>query len=225
MRLTHPDPDLLFKLTLPAARPVPPGTPRTHLATQPVPSTGPYRAARFIPAGVCCSSATERFREWSRAAQPDGYPDRIDIRMDNDPSHRVQAVLHGDADLALEIASANLAPLRTRSASQLRLHPHPDTSFLTFNVRRPPFDNVLARRAVNLAIDRAAIARRLGGPDLSIPTCQVLPPHFPGHEDYCPWTRKSTFDGRWHGTDLRPRPGAGPRLRNRRSDRRLHQPS
>jgi peptide/nickel transport system substrate-binding protein len=45
LRLTHPDPDLLFKLTLPAARPVPPGTPRTHLATQPVPSTGPYRVA------------------------------------------------------------------------------------------------------------------------------------------------------------------------------------
>ena len=201
LRLTHPDPDLLFKLTLPAARPVPPGTPRTHLATQPVPSTGPYRAAQFIPGRRLLLVRNQRFREWSRAAQPDGYPDRIDIRMDNNPSHRIQAVLHGDADLALEIASANLAPLRTRYASQLRLHPQPHTSFLTFNVRRAPFDNVLARRAVNLAIDRAAIARRFGGPGLSIPTCQVLPPHFPGHKDYCPWTRKP-HDGRWHGTDL-----------------------
>jgi YVTN family beta-propeller protein len=201
LRLTHPDPDLLFKLTLPAARPVPPGTPRTHLATQPVPSTGPYRAAQFIPGRRLLLVRNQRFREWSRAAQPDGYPDRIDIRMDNNPSHRIQAVLHGDADLALEIASANLAPLRTRYASQLRLHPQPHTSFLTFNVRRAPFDNVLARRAVNLAIDRAAIARRLGGPGLSIPTCQVLPPHFPGHKDYCPWTRKP-HHGRWHGTDL-----------------------
>ena len=183
------------------ASPVPPGTPRTHLATRPVPSTGPYQVAQFIPGRRLLLVRNTRFREWSRAAQPDGYPDRIDIRMDDNPSHRVQAVLRGQADLALEIASANLAPLRTRFASQLRLDTQPDTSFLTFNIQRPPFSNVLARRAVNLAIDRAAAARRLGGPGLSIPTCQVLPPHFPGYKDYCPWTR-GPHDGRWHGPDI-----------------------
>ena len=201
LRLTHPDPDLLYKLTLPTAWPVPPGTPRTHLATRPVPSTGPYQVAQFIPGRRLLLVRNKRFREWSRAAQPDGYPDRIDIRMDNNPSHRVQAVLRGQADLALEIASANLTPLRTRFASQLRLDTQPDTSFLTFNIQRPPFSNVLARRAVNLAINRAAAARRLGGPDLSIPTCQVLPPHFPGYQAYCPWTR-GPHDGRWHGPDI-----------------------
>ena len=202
LHLTHPDPDLLFKLTLPAARPVPPGTPRRHIATAPIPSTGPYRVARFVSGRRLLLVRNERFHEWSRAAQPDGYPDRIDIRMDDDPNHRVQAVLRGDADLALEIfASARIAPLRLRAASQLRQHSLADTSFLSLNVRRPPFDNVLARRALNLALDRAAVARRLGGPDVSIPTCQALPPHFPGHQDYCPWTR-SPFDGRWHGTDI-----------------------
>jgi YVTN family beta-propeller protein len=200
LRLTHPDPDLLFKLTLPEARPVPPGTPRTHLATRPVPGTGPYGVAQLIPGRRLLLARNQRFREWSRAAQPDGYPDRIDIRMDS-PSQRVQAVLRGQADLALEIASTNLGPLRTRFASQLRLDTLPDTSFLTFNVRRPPFSNALARRAVNLAIDRAAVTRHLGGPGLSIPTCQVLPPHFPGYQAYCPWTR-TPHDGRWHGPDI-----------------------
>jgi ABC-type transport system substrate-binding protein/DNA-binding SARP family transcriptional activator len=201
LHLAHPDPDLLFKLTLPAARPVPPGTPRTHLTVQPVPSTGPYRVGQFIPGRRLLLVRNERFREWSRAAQPDGYPDRIDIQMDNNPGHRVQEVLRGHADLALEIASVNLTPLRTRYASQLRLHPQPNTSFLTFNVRRAPFDNVLARRAVNLALDRAAVADGLSGPGLSTPTCQVLPPHFPGHRAYCPWTR-TPYDGRWHGPDI-----------------------
>jgi len=201
LHLTHPDPDLLFKLTLPAARPVPPGTPRTHLVTQPIPSTGPYRAAQFTPGRRLLLLRNKYFREWSRAAQPDGYPDRIDIRMDDDPSRRVAAALRGDADLALEIAAVNLIPLRTRYASQLRLHAQPNTSFLSFNIRRAPFGNVLARRAVNLAIDHAAVARRLSGPGLSAPSCQVLPPHFPGHKDYCPWTRKPG-DGRWHGPDI-----------------------
>ena len=154
---------------------MPPGTPRTHLARQPVPSTGPYQVAQFIPGRRLLLVRNRRFREWSRAAQPDGYPDRIDIRMDDNPSHRIQAILNGEADLALEIGSANLAPLRIRFASQLRLDTLPDTSFLSFNVQRPPFSNVLARRAVNLAIDRSAVARGLGGPGLSTPTCQVLP--------------------------------------------------
>ena len=102
LRLTRPDPDLLFKLTQPPAWPVPPGTPRTHLAPQPVPSTGPYQVSQFIPGRRLLLARNTHFREWSRAAQPDGYPDRIDIRMDNNPDHRVQAVQRGDADLALE---------------------------------------------------------------------------------------------------------------------------
>ena len=54
---------------------------------------------------------------------------------------------------------------------------------------------------MNLAIDRAAVTRRLRGPGLSIPTCQVLPPHFPGYRAYCPWTR-NPHDGRWYGPDI-----------------------
>lgn len=199
--LARRDPDLLFKLTLTAARPVPPGTPRAEIASSPVPGTGPYRVGRFVPGRRLVLVRNERFREWSRAAQSDGYVDRIDVRMNNDPNARVRAVLRGEADLGLEIASANIAELSTRFASQLRRHAQPNTKFLSFNVLRPPFDDARARRAVNLAVDREAIARRFGGPDLSTPTCQVLPPSFPGHEDYCPWTR-GLVDGHWHGPDI-----------------------
>jgi len=201
LRLTHPQPDLLFRLTLPAARPVPPGTPRTRIAIGPVPSTGPYRVTQFIPGRRLLLARNKWFREWSQAAQPDGYPDQIDIHMDDDPTRRAQSVLRGDADLALEITDADLAPLRIQFPSQLRTHAQANTSFLSFNVRRPPFDSALARRAVNLSIDRAAISRRLGGSGISTPTCKVLPPHFPGYQQYCPWTR-APHDGHWNGPDI-----------------------
>jgi YVTN family beta-propeller protein len=202
LHLIRPDPDFLFKLALPPARPVPPGTPRDRLTKGPIPGTGPYREALFQPGRRLLLVRNERFHEWSRAAQPDGYPDRIDIRMADDPNQRVTAVLHHNADIALEVAAADLAPLRLRFAPQLHQHTQPDTSFFAFNVRRPPFDVTPARQAVNLAIDRRTVAQRLGGQALAMPTCQVLPPNFPAHNDYCPWTRPP-LNGRWHGTDLR----------------------
>jgi YVTN family beta-propeller protein len=202
LHLARPDPDLLFKLALPPGRPVPPGTPRDRLTTGPVPGTGPYRVALFEPGRRLLLVRNQRFHEWSRAAQPDGYPDRIDVRMADDPDQRANAVLHHSADVALEVAGADIAPLRLRFAPQFRQHTQPDTAFFAFNVRRPPFDVAPARRAVNLAIDRGALAQRLGGHGLAVPTCQVLPANFPGHRAYCPWTRPP-HDGRWHGTDLR----------------------
>jgi peptide/nickel transport system substrate-binding protein len=121
--------------------------------------------------------------------------------MDDNPDVRVKAVLAGDADVALEVAAANTPELATRFASQLRRHAQPSTKFLSFNVRKAPFDDVRSRRALNLAIDRATLAGLFGGRELSTPTCQVLPPSFPGHEDYCPWTR-GRHDSRWHRQDV-----------------------
>ena len=206
LQIARPNPALLFKLSLPSARPVPPGTPRAQIAPEPVPSTGPYRADAFVPGKRLGLARNEVFEEWSRAAQPDGFPDRIEITMDDDPEARARSVLQGDADLALEITevdAAKIARLATQFPSQLRRHAQPNTKFLHLNVRRPPFDELAARRAMNLAIDRAAAARRFGGLQLSKPTCQVLPPSMPGYSPYCPWTR-GRENSRWHAPDLAP---------------------
>lgn len=121
--------------------------------------------------------------------------------MIDDPNARADALLHGRADLMTDVAPDRIADLRTRAASELRIRPQPFTAFLFFNARRPPFDDVRARRAVNLAIDRRAVTKAWGGPRVAAPTCQMLPSHFPGHVDRCPWTR-GPQDGRWHGTDV-----------------------
>ena len=48
----------------------------------------------------------------------------------------------------------------TRFPSQSNISPILATRFLTLNTTRPPFDEVAARRAVNLAIDREAVFRQ-----------------------------------------------------------------
>ena len=84
---------------------------------------------------------------------------------------------------------------------------HPGVKLFTtgffLNTRQPPFNNLKARQAVNYAIDRARIIQLLhfGSPGQAAPTCQILPPGFPGYQRYCPYT-VGTKDGFWNGPDL-----------------------
>jgi peptide/nickel transport system substrate-binding protein len=41
---------------------------------------------------------------------------------------------------------------------------------------------------VNFALDRQAAVNIFGGKNLATPTCQILPPGFPGYKPYCPYT-------------------------------------
>jgi peptide/nickel transport system substrate-binding protein len=69
------------------------------------------------------------------------------------------------------------------------------------NTRRPPFDDINVRRAVNFATDRAALVEALGGPELGAPACQIIPTGFPGFSPYCPYTVGRTRGG-WTAPDL-----------------------
>jgi YVTN family beta-propeller protein len=77
--LVAPDPGFLARLTLTDASAVPAGTPNRDIGLHPLPATGPY-----MWASVTNNQATlvrnPYFHEWSRAARPDGYPDRIVFR-------------------------------------------------------------------------------------------------------------------------------------------------
>src|SRR5262249_50596381 len=67
----------------------------------------------------------------------------------------------------------------------------------------PPFSNLKARQAVSYAVDRARIVQLFRfAPGQAAVTCQIIPPDFPGHQSYCPYTSGAN-DGTWHGPDMR----------------------
>jgi peptide/nickel transport system substrate-binding protein len=198
--LVKPDPELPAHLALWAAAAVPASTPDHDVGSQPLPATGPYEIALDTKREVRLVR-NPYFREWSHAAQPDGYPDQIVWRTGGTVDAAVSAVERGQADYTLDPPpSGRLGEVRTRFASQLNVSPTDEVTFLGLNTRAPPFADVRVRQALSYAIDRAELARRLGLD--SHPVCQMLPQFIPGHRPYCPYTLSPTTHGAWRAPDL-----------------------
>jgi peptide/nickel transport system substrate-binding protein len=201
-RLVEPDPDFLYKLALPFASPVPPGTDASSPVGDPVVGTGPYLVAAFTPDKALRLERNPHFRSWSAAARPPAYPDVLRWRRVPD-ARLVDEVIRGRAD----VAEADPAQVRANEAAALR-HPqqlHQDrqafTQWLVMDTSRPPFDQVAARRAVALALDRGRLSEALGyGREQA--ACGLLPPGFVGYEPYCRLTANPDSSGTWHGPDL-----------------------
>jgi YVTN family beta-propeller protein len=201
--LSAPDPDFLDKLTPEAyAAPVPPGTPDRNMGLTPVAGTGPYRIARATP-GEVVFERNPYFHEWSHAAQPDGNPDEIIWRILPSPQNVVDQIMQGKADWTWDsIPPAKLHALEVQDPSQVRIDPAFVVEFIPLNTRVPPFNSLLARQALNYAIDRHKIAEMYGGPTVAAPTCQPLLPGMLGYQRYCPYTQHPTSDGAWTAPDL-----------------------
>jgi YVTN family beta-propeller protein len=198
--LTAPDGDFLNKLALPYAAAVPSSVSATvRTASHPVPGTGPYTmTASPDPQKRLVLVRNPHFHEWSHAAQPDGFPDRIVLRA-ADLDHGVAAVLRGAADV-VGVPHAHVHEVETRYPTLVKRHPSRTLGSLFLNTRVPPFDDVRARQAINLAIDRRRFIQLNPFID-GDPTCQALPPNFPGYDPYCPYTA-GLDHGAWHAPDL-----------------------
>jgi YVTN family beta-propeller protein len=199
--LDRADPDLPYKLALLWAAPAPPGADKLMDRAPFLPGTGPYLVSQYRPESSLTLIRNPNFRQWSYAAQPDGYPDVIRIDRVADPGTQESAVAAGRADLA-EVSDERYGPLHLRYPTRLHTGLKLGTTALFLNTRQPPFDNLKARQAVNYAIDRGRLIRLLHlSTDQATPTCQILPAGFPGHRPYCPYTA-DPVDGDWHSPDL-----------------------
>ena len=203
--LTRPDPDFLYKLADTSAYVLPSGTPWRPAGTHPLPATGPYMIATYEPRRLLRFVRNPFFHAWNSAAQPAGYPDRIDIRIAGTADDAIRDVVDGKADvlwLSQPLTPKQASRLKVRYASQLHSAPSWNFQALFLNTRVPPFNRLDARKAINFAVDRAAATNAWGGPRLAQPTCQMLPPNFPSHRPYCPYTAGSTERGKWTAPDL-----------------------
>src|SRR5512133_868866 len=202
-RLARGNPEFLDQLAMPFTYILPADTPIKNLNIPPA-GTGPYKWVEYSPQKQMRIVRNPYFKEWSKDAQPEGLPDEIVQKFGLSVEAEVTQVENGTTDWianADSIPSDRLNEISTKYPKQVHINPLVATWYFAFNTRIPPFNNLKARQAVNYATDRKALIKIYGGPQLAIPTCQVLPPNFPGYKPYCPYT-VNPGSGKWTGPDM-----------------------
>ena len=190
INLTRVDPEFFYKLAVPHASVLPADAPVADAGSIPIAGTGPYFFSAYDPNKGLTMSRNPHFKVWSEDAAPDGYPDAVQYDFGLTDEAEVTAVMNGEADWMYDTPPTDrLGEIGTKFKDQVYINTLTAWWYAPMNTRIAPFDNIKARQAVNFAIDRKAMVNLFGGPVLAAPVCQVLPPGFPGHVPYCPYTK------------------------------------
>jgi peptide/nickel transport system substrate-binding protein len=187
IHLTEPRSTFTNELAMLFAAPLPKGTAHEDLSEDPPPGTGPYEITSVKPGS---SWHYRRNPEWAKnnarliPRVPRGYYDTINVQVITNSETGVNDVISGKYDWMQEPAPPDrLQELRERyEGTQLMITPQIDIYYFWMNVNKAPFDDLRVRRAVNYAIDPAALERIYGGQMKSIQ--QVLPVAMPGHKTF-----------------------------------------
>jgi oligopeptide transport system substrate-binding protein len=91
----------------------------------------------------------------------------------------------GGADTTGDFPSARVNELRKSLGKAVHVAPYRGAYYFAFNTRKPPFNDVRVRRALNLTLDRAWIAGPLMGIG-TLPAWGVVPPGTTGLASYRP---------------------------------------
>jgi peptide/nickel transport system substrate-binding protein/oligopeptide transport system substrate-binding protein len=146
--------------------------------------TGAYRIAEWT---LGQRIVFERNPDYRHGTGPEDVPylDKITWEVGQNPSAALLRLENGEVDILGDgIPPAQFAAVTEnaeyRDKGMIVEHPMIQTSYVTMNQRIPPFDNVLVRKAVNMAINKERIVRIIN--NRAIPATQPLPPNMPGHD-------------------------------------------
>jgi peptide/nickel transport system substrate-binding protein len=124
------------------------------IATKPN-GTGPFRLVSWTKNEQMVLEANEHY--WRGAPKVR----RLVVRPILEDAARIAALQAGEVDLIAPVPHARIAELRRNDKLVIKTIPAPRIFHVTIDVRKPPFDNVKVRQALNHAVDVNAILRGL----------------------------------------------------------------
>jgi len=186
IKLDHPEGDILYILALEFAHVVPTGTPAADQSTHPIPATGPYMIQSYQPNRGFTLVRNPHFNN-QIPTEPTGNPDKVVGTIITDPVAAYQRVVSGKADYDFQIVPNDRLPeAQSKYKDQLRIYTNANTYYYALNNAIPPFNNIQARKAVQMAIDPQAIISGVYG-GLGRPTQNFLPPGYPQYKKINAW--------------------------------------
>lgn len=185
VELTAPDGSFSNVLATTFAGLVPGDTPFENMTKDPPPGVGPYEITKSIPNR---EFTMQQVKGFDIPGIPKGNVETITTEIVKSPARQAQDVIAGKLDYMQDAPPTDLtAEIKARYSDRYKQWPTLSSYYFFLNQQLPPFDDKKVREAVNMAIDSTAIARLFGG--RLKPTCNLIPPGVPGHEerDPCPF--------------------------------------
>jgi peptide/nickel transport system substrate-binding protein len=186
--LTKPYGAFLNVLAFPSAGLVPTGTKMSNLSNDPPPGVGPYEIKNVVPNR---SFDVVRNPKWTDGIVPGVAPGHVDVtfKIASNTQTEAEQVLNNSADIfdwADQIPPSLVPQVKSKAADRYKQQNTISTFYFFLNTKVKPFNNQLAREAVNYALDRRAINRLNGGNFTQ--TCWFLPEGLIGHPTtQCPY--------------------------------------
>jgi peptide/nickel transport system substrate-binding protein len=169
-------------LAFPSAGLVPSGTSMSSLSTSPPPGVGPYEITSVQPSRSFTLKKNPAFAGFKIAGIPDGYVSKVQVTIQSNLNTEAQQVLDNQSDefdWGDVMPPAYLQQVKAKASDRYRAETLAGTDYFWLNTSIKPFNSAVAREAVNLAINRVALARLASGQ--ITPACYYVPPNIIGH--------------------------------------------
>lgn len=155
---------------------VPPAELRRHPFMKRCPvGNGPFRVADYRPEESWTFEASPAFPA-GLGGRP--YLDRVVYRIYDDQTTALADLLTGAMDVYLGAPTDQVERMRASDAARAEVYPFRSFLFVTWNLRRPPFQDVRVRRALTSALDRREILQGLVGGYGEVINSSVPPFHW-----------------------------------------------
>ena len=157
-------------------------------------SDGPYQITSYTANKTI---NLDRNPAWQAASDPQrpAYVDKIQITLGQDAPDAVQQQIEqGTADLAWDqpVPTPSIPRLKSAKDPNFAIMKAPQSNpYLVFNTLSPNNGGALGKKAVRqaleYAIDKTALVKIYGGPDVAEPLNQIIPPENVGYQQINPY--------------------------------------
>lgn len=197
IELTEPDASFTNVLATNFAGIVPSTTPFRNMTKDPAPGAGAYHFTKSVPNREFVMEQNPHFDSEKIPDIPAGSIETITTKIVPSLTRQTQDVIDNKLDFMQDPPAADLKAevierFGPEGSEEQRYDEHPtlSTYFFFMNSRIEPFDDPKVREAVNIGLDKRALARVYSG-ELA-PGCSFLPPNMAGYTEAidiseCPW--------------------------------------